>query len=363
MTDFRARAEEAAQITLDLCAIPSPAGMTRAAADHVADLLARQGLAPERTAKGSVFCRLGSGGEPLVLAAHVDTLGAVVRSVKANGRLRISKIGGYPDIYLATETCKVHSRAGGLFTGTFQPVDASVHVNAKLKESHIEEDGIEVVLDEPERTREGILGLGLAPGDMISIDARPVLTEKGYLKSRHLDDKAGCALLLTLARMASEGEIKPKRKVYLLFTTYEEVGHGGSVLPEDCALAVSVDMGAVGDDLGCTEHKVSICAKDSGGPYDWDLTNDLVEAAKRAGCAFAVDVYPHYGSDVETSLAAGYDVRHGLLGPGVYASHGYERTHMDALENTLRLLTEYLAAPPALAQSQESRHTFGHGQL
>ena len=249
MTDFRARAEEAAQITLDLCAIPSPAGMTRVAADHVADLLTRQGLAPERTAKGSVFCRLGSGGEPLVLAAHVDTL-----------------------------------------------------------------------------------------GDMISIDARPVLTEKGYLKSRHLDDKAGCALLLTLARMVAKNELKPKRKVYLLFTTYEEVGHGGSVLPEDCVLAISVDMGAVGDDLGCTEHKVSICAKDSGGPYDWDLTNDLVAAAKRAECAFAVDVYPHYGSDVETSLAAGYDVRHGLLGPGVYASHGYERTHMDALENTLRLL-------------------------
>lgn len=342
MTDFESRARQAARIALELCAIPSPAGMTRGAADRVAEILGDCGFTSERSAKGSVLCRVSDGGDPLVLAAHVDTLGAVVRSVKPNGRLRFSKIGGYPDIYLATETCRIHARSGGTFTGTFQPLDASVHVNAKLKESRIEEDGLEILLDEDAPNRDAVLALGIAPGDIVSIDARPVLTESGFLKSRHLDDKAGCAVLLTLARMISEGEVRPSRRLYLLFTAYEEVGHGGAVIPGDCVEAISVDMGAVGDDLGCTERMVSICAKDSGGPYDWDVTNALTSAARKAGCPFAVDVYPHYGSDVEVSLAAGYDIRHGLVGPGVYASHGYERTHVDALRNTLMLLAEYL---------------------
>ncbi len=347
MLDFQSRGRLAADIALELCAIPSPAGMTRGAADRVAGILEGLGFPTERSAKGSVICRLADGGDPLVLAAHVDTLGAVVRSVKPNGRLRFSKIGGYPDIYLATETCRIHARSGGIFTGTFQPLDASVHVNAKLKESRIEEDGLEILLDEDAPNRDAVLALGIAPGDVVSIDARPVRTEKGYLKSRHLDDKAGCAVLLALARMVSEGGLSPDRRTYLLFTTYEEVGHGGAVIPGDCVEAISVDMGAVGDDLGCTERMVSICAKDSGGPYDWDVTNALAAAARRAGCAYAVDVYPHYGSDVEVSLAAGHDVRHGLVGPGVYASHGYERTHEDALRNTLMLLAEYLRAPDA----------------
>lgn len=342
MIDFPSRARRAAETALELCAIPSPSGMTRSAADRVAEILADLGFPTERNAKGSVICRIADGGNPLVLAAHVDTLGAVVRSVKPNGRLRISKIGGYPDIYLATETCRVHARSGGTFTGTFQPLDASVHVNAKLKESRIEEDGLEILLDEDASNRDAVLALGIAPGDIVSIDARPVLTEKGYLKSRHLDDKAGCALLLGLAGMVADGALRPARRTYLLFTTYEEVGHGGAVIPGDCVEAVSVDMGAVGDDLGCTERMVSICAKDSGGPYDWDVTNALAAAARKAGCAFAVDVYPHYGSDVEVSLAAGHDVRHGLVGPGVYASHGYERTHVDALRYSLMLLAEYL---------------------
>ncbi len=342
MIDFPSRAREAAQTALELCAIPSPSGMTRAAADRVAAILGDRGFSTERSAKGSVLCRVADGESPLVLAAHVDTLGAVVRSVKPNGRLRFSKIGGYPDIYLATETCRVHARSGGTFTGTFQPLDASVHVNAKLKESRIEEDGLEILLDEDTPNRDAVLALGIAPGDIVSIDARPVLTDKGFLKSRHLDDKAGCALLLGLARMVADGALRPARRTYLLFTTYEEVGHGGAVIPGDCVEAVGVDMGAVGDDLGCTERMVSICAKDSGGPYDWDVTNALAAAARRAGCSFAVDVYPHYGSDVEVSLAAGHDVRHGLVGPGVYASHGYERTHVDALRNSLMLLAEYL---------------------
>jgi len=187
-----------------------------------------------------------------------------------------------------------------------------------------------------------VAALGISPGDIVSIDARPLLTERGFLKSRHLDDKASAGILLALAESLASGAFRLGRRTWLLFTTYEEVGHGGAVIPSGVEEFLSVDMGAIGDDLGCDEYKVSICAKDSRGPYDWDLTNSLIEAAKRSGCSYAVDIYPDYGSDADVALSAGHDVRHGLIGPGVYASHGYERTHRDAVANTLVLLREYL---------------------
>lgn len=328
---------------LELCAIPSPTGFTKAAQDYVAAALRGFGLKPELSRKGSVLCRLGGSGRPLVLAAHLDTLGAVVRSVKPNGALRYSKIGGYPDLNVVTETCLVHTRDGKTYEGTFQPVDASLHVNAKLKELKPDEDSVEILLDERTKSREETLALGVGSGDIVSIDARPRLAGSGFLKSRHLDDKAASGVLLGLAELAGAGKLELGREVILLFTTYEEVGHGGAVVPEGVEDFVSVDMGAVGEDLGCDEYKVSICAKDSHGPYDWDLTNALKAAAERAGCSYALDVYPSYGSDADVALAAGHDLRHGLVGPGVYASHGYERTHRDAIAATLALLAEFVA--------------------
>lgn len=330
---------------LELCAIPSPTGFTKAAEAYLEKALGSAGFTPTRTKKGSIYAALGGSGRPLVLAAHVDTLGAAVRSVKANGRLRYSKIGGYPDLNLVGQTCLVHTRDGRTFSGTFQPVDASSHVNGKLKELKPDDENMEVLLDERARSREETLALGLSPGDIISIDARPVLTPSGFLKSRHLDDKASAGILLALAELVGTGKLRPGRELFLLFTTYEEVGHGGAVVPASVEEFISVDMGAVGDDLGCDEYKVSICAKDSNGPYDWDTTNALRAAAINAGCDFAVDIYPSYGSDAEAALFSGHDVRHGLVGPGVYASHGYERTHRDALANTLALLAEYISIP------------------
>ncbi len=363
----QAAVDRAVAHALALCAIPSPSGMTAAAASYVEEALGALGLSPERTRKGAVLCRLGGEGRPLVLAAHFDTLGAVVRSVKSNGRLRYSKIGGFPDLNLVGETCLVHCRDGRSYSGTFQPVEASVHVNQKLKELKPDEDSVEILVDELVRTREETLALGIAPGDFVSIDARARLTPSGFLKSRHLDDKAASGILLALAGLvagktgpaagpadsgarpdaAGAGKaapLRPGRSVSLLFTAHEEVGHGGAPLPEGIEEFVSVDMGAVGEDLSCDERMVSICAKDSRGPYDFEVTTALVEAAKRAGCSYAVDVYPSYGSDADAALAAGHDLRHGLVGPGVYASHGYERTHRDAIANTLALLAEYLRA-------------------
>jgi len=335
--------DRAVEHALALCRIPSPTGFTKDAEAYVENALAAAGFSPSKSAKGSVLCELGGSGRSLVLAAHIDTLGAIVRSVKDGGRLRYSKIGSYPDLNLVTETCVIHTREGKSFTGTFQPVDASAHVNAKLGKVEPSDENLEILVDERASKKDELLALGISPGDIVSIDARPALTPSGFLKSRHLDDKASAGLLIALAEGLGSGALRLGRRLWLLFTTYEEVGHGGAVLPDGAADLVSVDMGAVGEDLGCDEYKVSICAKDSQGPCDWDLTTALVQAAKRAGCAYAVDVYPSYGADADVALRAGYDLRHAIIGPGVYASHGYERTHRDAMANALSLLAAYIA--------------------
>ena len=201
---------------------------------------------------------------------------------------------------------------------------------------------MEILLDENVASDQDTLALGIQTGDIIAMDPRTVVTESGYIKSRFLDDKLSAAILLGLARAVHEDAWKLNCKVSLLFTVYEEVGHGGSVVPDDTEEMISVDMGCVGSDLGCTERMVSICAKDSGGPYNYDLITALSNLAKEKKLDYAIDVYPHYGSDVETTLRAGYDIRHGLIGPGVYASHNYERSHMDGVRNTFELLKAYV---------------------
>ncbi len=327
----------------ELCNTPSPSGFTTEVEKYLVSTLEALGLKVRQTRKRSVLCELGGEGDGLLLAAHVDTLGAMVRSLKANARLRYTPIGSYPEFYLTAETCVIHTRNERRFTGTFQPVNPAFHVNKKLSEMKFDDETMEVVLDVIAEKKEDLEKLGIAAGDFISIDPRLTVTDTGYIKSRHLDDKASAAALLTLASLVTSGRLQPRRKTYLLFTTYEEVGHGGSSgVPEDVEEIISVDMGAVGDDLTTDERKVSICAKDSGGPYDYAVTNALIAAAKEAGASYAVDIYPFYGSDVEASLRAGYDVTHGLIGPGVSASHGYERTHLEGLENTLKLLAAYI---------------------
>jgi putative aminopeptidase FrvX len=328
--------------TVKLCRIPSPTGYTKRAAEHIVHELEALGLAPRLTVKGAVLCRLGGSGHGLLLSAHVDTLGLIVRSVKPNGRLRYEPLNGYSHFNAATENVTVYTRAGRSFTGTIQCDKPSVHVWGDTDKVPKDDGAMEVLLDEEVACAEDTAKLGIRAGDFIAYDSRTALTESGFIKSRHLDDKAGSACLLALARLVREG-LALARETWLYFTVHEEVGHGGSSgIPAGVEEVVSVDMGAVGGDLGCDEYKVSVCAKDSAGPYHYDVVSALIAAAERAGAAYAVDIYPHYGSDVDSSLRAGYDVRHGLIGPGVYASHGYERTHKKALENTIRLLEQYV---------------------
>ena len=204
-----------------------------------------------------------------------------------------------------------------------------------------DEKNLAVRIDEVVEDRAGVEALGIAPGDFVCIDPKTVVTDSGFLKSRFIDDKGSAACLLTLLRLMHIAGQRPRYDTEVCFTVHEEVGHGGATLPQVDEL-LAVDMGCVGDDLSCTERQVSICAKDSGGPYSYEVVGKLIDAAQREKADYAVDVYPHYGSDVEATLSAGNDLRHGLIGAGVYASHGYERSHIDGVWNTLKVLKGYL---------------------
>lgn len=325
--------------------IPSPTGFTKAAADYLIDELTALGYAPERTRKGGVLCRLSDGDHPLLLSAHVDTLGAMVRSIKSNGRIRYTHIGGYQDASIETENCLIHTRDGRSYSGVVQSVSASQHVYRDMGSKERSEETLEIVLDELVKNADDVRALGVDTGCFISWDPRVSLTESGFLKSRHLDDKASSGVLLALARAIRDGDVKPSRRVDIMFTVYEEVGHGASPLTHsDYEELLAVDMGCVGDDLTCDETMVSICCKDSSGPYNYDMTCRLIELARANGFNYAVDVYPHYGSDASAAMSSGMEAAHALVGPGVFASHGYERTHRLGVENTLNLVCAYVAA-------------------
>ena len=322
-----------------IISIDSPTGFTKAAANYTMERLFALGYQPEMTNKGCVLCCLGGEGNPVVFSAHLDTLGGMVAEVKGNGRLRLTRIGGMNPNNAECENAKVYTRDGRVYEGCLQMNDPSVHVNGEYSKQERNWDSMELVLDEPVKSKDDTEKLGVCTGDYVCFDPRFRVTEKGYIKSRFLDDKLSVAILLDYARRIKEEGIELSRKVYIYITVFEEVGHGcSSGIPADARDIISVDMGCVGQGLACREEQVSICVKDSHGPYNYDLTGELIDAAKRLSLDYALDVYPYYGSDADAALDAGYDLRHGLIGAGVYASHGYERSHVKGAENTLRLI-------------------------
>lgn len=328
-----------------LLAIDSPTGFTAKAAAWVVDAFSGLGFRTSLTRKGGVLIDLGGQDENdgLLLEAHTDTLGAMVAEVKGNGRLRLTNLGGMNPNNAEAENVRVYTREGKVIEGTCQLCNASVHVNGDYSTTKRSYDTMEVVLDEKADSAEETAALGIQVGDMVCFEPRTRITDSGYIKSRFLDDKLSVGILLGLAKYMADNHITPKRRVWVHVTVYEEVGHGGCApVPEGVTEAISVDMGCVGDGLKCTERQVSICVKDSGGPYSYEVVGKLLEAAKKEQADYALDVYPHYGSDVEATLGAGHDLRHGLIGAGVYASHGYERSHVDGVYNTLKVLKGYL---------------------
>ncbi len=344
MIDFQ-YANFAWEQTEKLLGIDSPSGFTGMAAAWVKDAFAALGYEAVITIKGGVVIDLGgeNKNDGLLLEAHADTLGAMVAEIKGNGRLKLTALGGMRPENAETENVRVYTRGGKVLEGTCQLCNASIHVNGSYGSTSRTWDTVEIVLDEDVSSAKEARELGLEVGDIVCFEPRVRRTASGYLKSRFLDDKLSVGILLGFAKYLKDNHIVPARRVWVHVTVYEEVGHGGCAsVPEGITEAVSVDMGCVGAGLQCTDRQVSICAKDSGGPYSYEVVGKLIDAAKKTGADYAVDIYPFYGSDVEATLKTGVDIRHGLIGAGVYASHGYERSHIDGVYNTLKVLCGYL---------------------
>lgn len=328
----------------DLCNIPSPTGYTKECESYLMEEFKKLGYKPYQSNKGNVIVPIKEGNENgLLLSAHIDTLGLMVRSIKANGRLRVSTLGGFPLNYVEQENVQIITRDGKKFTGVFRINEPAVHGSQDPKTSSRDDTSMEVVIDAETKSKEETEALGISSGDFVALDPRFRL-DNGFVKSRHLDDKASAGLLLALAKEIKEKSIEISRPLYLMFTVFEEVGHGASSgHPDGIKDMVAVDMGVVYDDLKTDEMTLSICAKDSSGPYNFDLTNELISLAKDLDLNYAIDVYPFYSSDASAAVSSEYDYRHALVGPGIAASHGYERTHEKGLEETYKLLIAFVS--------------------
>ncbi len=330
--------------------IPSPTGFTTEALQWLERELIAIGAKPSFAHKGGLRWSIpGSKGAPRAVLAHVDTLGAMVKEIKYNGRLRLSMLGGYDWGTVEGEYCQVHTQSGRVLSGTVVNVRQSTHVwGAALSENKRSSETLEIRLDAMLDGR-AILGaadaraLGIAVGDFVSWQPRTEVFENGYIKSRFLDNKAGVAILLAVTQELLQQKKKPSARVDFIISNYEEVGHGAAgVVATDVTDVIAVDMAAIGDGQTSSEMHCTLCVKDSSGPYDHNLSNALRRAATRAGIDLKVDIYPYYSSDATAAWNAGLDARCALIGPGVDASHAYERTHVNALLETSKLLLEYL---------------------
>ena len=325
---------------------PSPTGLAEPAIAFTEQALASfPGLVLKRTRKGALVATWQ--GEkstaPRALTAHADTLGAMVKEIKPNGRLRMTKIGSYAWNTVEGEGCKVFASHGEVVRGSILFEMASGHVyGAKVNETKREDDNMEVRLDARTTSPAETEALGIRVGDFIAFDPRVELTN-GFVRSRHLDDKACVACLVAAVKTLHDAGLKPAQTTYLHISNYEEVGHGAAAgIPAEVTELISVDMAAVGEGQTSDEFHTTLCVKDSGGPYHHEMSQKLRRLADEHAIPYKVDIYPYYGSDGEAFWRAGGDVALALIGPGVDASHNYERTHLDALLATTQWLVAYL---------------------
>lgn len=323
--------------------IPSPSGFTGEAEKFVTEEAEKMGFTVEHLNKGGVIITVpGKTDKVLGLSAHLDTLGAMVRSVTGAGTLRMVPVGGYMMETIEGTYCTVHTRDGRKYDGTVLTTAPSVHTYDNCDKLERKASNMEIRLDEKVKTKEDVEALGIGAGAFISFDPGFVHTKSGFVKSRHLDDKASVAVLLGLLKYISTSGNQPEQTLKVLITCYEEIGHGASYIPQDITELLVVDMGALGEDLTGDEYKVSICALDSSGPYDYDMTNELIRLAEERKLEYAIDIFPHYGSDGSAALRGGNNIRCALIGQGVHASHSMERTHEEGLRNTLELVKAYI---------------------
>lgn len=322
----------------------SPTGYTADAIQLIASWLREMGYEPILHNKGTLEVVV-AGRDPsktVATSAHVDTLGLMVRSIKGSGTLALTKVGGPLTPTLDGEYCQVVTREGKRYSGTILSTAPAVHVYPDAATQSRDIDHLEVRLDEEVASADDVRKLGIENGDFILIDPKYTLTESGFLKSRFIDDKASVVVLLALLEHLKNSGETLRHPTHFYFVVYEEVGHGASAVSHDIDEFVTCDMGCVGMDLAGNEYAVSICAKDSGGPYDYELTSRLISLAKENEIPHTVDIFPFYGSDIGAALHAGVDCKGALIGTGVCASHGMERTHLKGIDATLKLLWAYL---------------------
>lgn len=327
-----------------LVEIPSPSGYTEAVMEEIERQFETFGVETKRTNKGALIATLQGQDDTRhrLLTAHVDTLGAMVKEIKSDGRLKLAMVGGFNWNAVEGEYCTIHTESK-TYTGTILMHEASVHVYRNSGTLPRDEQHIEVRIDARTTNAEETRELGIEVGDFVSFDPRFQLTDDGFVKSRHLDDKASVSLLLALVKQVTERKVTLPQTTHIYISNNEEIGYGGnSNIPEETVEYIAVDMGALGDGQASDEYTVSICTKDSSGPYHYGLTRFLKKLCVDGNIPYRLDIYPYYGSDASAAIRAGHDVRHALFGPGIESSHANERTNVDSLRATFELLSAYV---------------------
>ena len=326
----------------EILAIPSPSGYTKQVIDYLEKICISEGYSYEHLNNGAFVVTIkGQSDYTIGVGAHVDTLGAMICAINNDGTLKFDKIGGPSLPTYDGEYCEVITRDGKKYSATFLCKAEAVHVYKTANTMERNTDTMYIRLDELVHNKQDVLNLGISNGDYVALDPKTTITPSGFIKSRFLDDKLSVAIIFDLLKHFKEENITPKYTIKVIISTYEEVGFGSSYIPKVNEM-LAVDMGCVGEHLEGSEEKVSICAKDSAGPYNYEINSKLISLAKELKLDYAVDVFPYYSSDVSAALRAGNNIKGALIGSGVAASHGMERTHIKGVINTFELLKAYL---------------------
>lgn len=337
--------DETVGVIKELVEIPSPSGNTGEVIRFTEEFLADLGVETTRNRKGGLIAVLPGENKTKhrMLTAHVDTLGAMVKEIKPGGRLKLDLIGGFKYNAIEGEYCTIETSSGKNFNGTILMHQTSVHVYKDAGKAERNQANMEVRIDEKVSSAEEVRALGIEVGDFVSFDPRAQVLDNGFIKSRHLDDKASVGILLQLIKGVVEGKVELPYTTNFLISNNEEIGYGGNsnITPETVEY-LAVDMGAMGDGQSTDEYTASICVKDASGPYHYELRKNLVKIAEENGIKYKLDIYPYYGSDASAAIRAGNDIVHGLVGPGIDSSHAYERTHKESIDETTKLLWHYV---------------------
>ncbi|NRG45357.1 M42 family metallopeptidase [Bacillus sp. CRN 9] len=342
---------ETMKLLEELVSIPSPSGNTNEVITYVENFFKQINVDTMRNRKGGLIATIAGEDNQnhRMLTAHVDTLGAIVKEIKPSGRLKLDLIGGFRYNSIEGEYCQIETSAGIIYTGTILMHQTSVHVYKDAGKAERNQDNMEVRIDELVHNADDVRALGIEVGDFVSFDPRVQITQSGFIKSRHLDDKASVAILLQLIKQVKNESIVLPYTTHFLISNNEEIGYGGnSNIPSETVEYLAVDMGAMGDGQSTDEYTVSICVKDASGPYHYELRKRLIQLAKDNDIGYKLDIYPFYGSDASAAIRSGHDIVHGLIGPGIDSSHAFERTHEKSIENTAKLLYHYLQSEMVL---------------